>query len=756
MEISKLIADLGKKTKEAELELCNLIKTVDSEALLTIMCTQLLSGSPESSIGDKFGNHPAMLEILAYFCIPKFGENKGKKVSIKETIECYSLLEKCFMGKLFPNDTFIEDSNFDSISTNLKMKSNIVRGSAYASQIEKLIRGILCHFDNWFIKKINISPSRVLEIINCLVDTIENTLNSNLKKSKETGEKLQQSYLSLKNKKNKTEREKKIISMFTSLDTIKQWGFYRKFNKIVPSSMPIDLLNLPLENKVTDEEYQALKSLIGISKENYHTDILLQRYPLIFLNSGKVLITQFTNCLEVIKDRFEKIAKGDNKFYSTRYQKYKAIWSEQETKKLVSKIFPESSIYETLDYPDPDKEKGNAELDIAVDWGPFLIIIEVKAKQFRFESVRGDVGRLRTDIKTNIEEAFNQSLRAIKYIDSVKNPILIERKSKRELTINKEKIKKIYPLSVTLENLGEIATELHKTKELGLFKDKDYPYSVSILDLELITEMELKPEIFLHYIERRLYHLNFSENIKGDELDLIESYLDCRLNNNNIQMDDNNESFNFLSFSGYSNRFDELDMYNRGLIQDKPKFNLSMPPIVEDILVQLSSKNTDKAKWIIFSMLDLDDSLLYELSNCLKEITNVTIPMGRFRRYSFSNDKIVISVVATTFGSLSQLEKNLIFRTKIEKYKRKVDKSIGFGIVVSNNISTNIIDHIEFLEKDWIHDDKLEKEINNEPAFIPASNSKVPGRNDKCFCGSGKKYKKCCLEKVNRNRRILR
>lgn len=30
----------------------------------------------------------------------------------------------------------------------------------------------------------------------------------------------------------------------------------------------------------------------------------------------------------------------------------------------------------------------------------------------------------------------------------------------------------------------------------------------------------------------------------------------------------------------------------------------------------------------------------------------------------------------------------------------------------------------------------------------PYRKEKLPGRNDKCPCGSGKKVKKCCLEKL--------
>jgi hypothetical protein len=52
--------------------------------------------------------------------------------------------------------------------------------------------------------------------------------------------------------------------------------------------------------------------------------------------------------------------------------------------------------------------------------------------------------------------------------------------------------------------------------------------------------------------------------------------------------------------------------------------------------------------------------------------------------------------------------------------------------------------------KNWasfLGDDKWNEMFNPFAAFIeePYIADKAPGRNDPCFCGSGKKYKKCCL-----------
>jgi len=40
------------------------------------------------------------------------------------------------------------------------------------------------------------------------------------------------------------------------------------------------------------------------------------------------------------------------------------------------------------------------------------------------------------------------------------------------------------------------------------------------------------------------------------------------------------------------------------------------------------------------------------------------------------------------------------------------------------------------------------KSLENNMKLQPIRKEKLPGRNDKCPCGSGKKAKKCCLEKL--------
>ena len=158
------------QAEEAENELYELMNGMDTEALLSSMIVQLLSAPAEQLIGDRFGRHPALIEILAVNAIPRFGLNIGKQVNLFESNKCYSLAEKVLIGRMrrVPENSNPSDRP-NTLSDQLLMHSEIVRGSAYPEQTRKEIDEIQGHFDNWFKSKIGITPSKATEIIFLLI-----------------------------------------------------------------------------------------------------------------------------------------------------------------------------------------------------------------------------------------------------------------------------------------------------------------------------------------------------------------------------------------------------------------------------------------------------------------------------------------------------------------------------------------------------------------------------------------------------------
>src|SRR5690606_14441320 len=83
----------------------------------------------------------------------------------------------------------------------------------------------------------------------------------------------------------------------------------------------------------------------------------------------------------------------------------------------------------------------------------------------------------------------------------------------------------------------------------------------------------------------------------------------------------------------------------------------------------------------------------------------------------------------------------------LRKYKSKCNSWLGLG---SFSRSPNLVDYIIYLDEPWFFDENLEKECNDffgtdnlDNRILIGNPSKI-GRNERCPCNSGKKYKKCC------------
>jgi hypothetical protein len=105
-------------------------------------------------------------------------------------------------------------------------------------------------------------------------------------------------------------------------------------------------------------------------------------------------------------------------------------------------------------------------------------------------------------------------------------------------------------------------------------------------------------------------------------------------------------------------------------------------------------------------------------------------------------DDLVVCIIVTSDQPVAVLQKRTEELTVVEKYRRRLSRSIGFGIHLEHQDAP--LQCCAWLEGPWESDPKIEQMLAYEPSARPAQGQKIPGRNEPCFCGSGKKFKKCC------------
>ncbi len=467
------------------------------------------------------------------------------------------------------------------------------------------------------------------------------------------------------------------------------------------------------------------------------------RYPLYTLSGEKVLCGAISHALDQLRDSFEQIAAQDARF-ADRYREWRGEWHQHEVVRCMKQIFPAEVVYESLTYPDPDKPSGHtAELDAAVLWEPFLILVEAKSGQFRLESQLGDVGRLRTDLKKNIADAFDQAQRAARYVQSRDECKFVEKHTGRKLVIRKRDVQRTFLITGSLRLLANVATYLAWTNPLHLFAPGEYPWSVSLADLETVAEFCEGPDVFLHYIERRLAAQLADTETVGDEIRLFGAYLKTRLPES-MFFDDHERRVSMITFADFHLKFDEMMEFRRGERNEAPIIRLEVPPSISAILAELRTRRNDpSSRWIAHSVLSLSNNQLRALDHIVSTSRDRWPRFGHFGRGVYCEGGIAICVVTSADTPGSALREQAKRVAVIEKHRRKVNKTVCFAIDLCEKRRPFLT--ALWLEGKWAPDEDLDRLVA-EDAPIPVG--KLPPVNDPCFCGSGKKFKKCCRRRV--------
>ncbi|WAM24123.1 YecA family protein [Myxococcus sp. NMCA1] len=301
-------------------------------------------------------------------------------------------------------------------------------------------------------------------------------------------------------------------------------------------------------------------------------------------------------------------------------------------------------------------------------------------------------------------------------------------------------------MTVSLHQLTNLTTQLSQLEPLGLFKSNDYPYSVSEADLEIISEFFPTPDIFLHYIEKRLEVHRLSARVSGDELDLFGAYLDTRFVNRQL-WDDPTHNINGFFLDGYSAQFDQWAFARWRNLGRLPDIQLRVPSEALDFLIQLKDINTPDARRAAKSILELSNSALTLFSQSIQKIILSPPPPGTTRSFSSNIEGTLVCLVCSAAPPPPGLSEQLLYRASLEDYRIKSRRTLGFGLAI-NDKKTTIID-IFVREEPWRQDPQMDAFLASDRAN-PLPGSIMPKRNDPCFCGSGLKHKRCCLSRIRR------
>lgn len=742
-------SEMAKKAQErlesAKVAFEKALEGIDARSVFAIYALTRMTGVHAGKEHEYQRPAAAAVELAAWLLFPHFG--KGGVTDGARVEEVVKLIEGYQSAYMFVEMAPADSAGFDELDSHLRCQTGTVRGSSYGIQLLNRIKVTLGHFEDDFRDAIGIGPLRTLDLFSAILAQTEENVNG-----------LRTRFHELK------KEEAQIIEDQADNGDTDQDALQRVHRALQANAdgwcgdwIPTRAQITNRVDELSTREWVSFAEILGLttdSVKDIERIVDIQDRPIYFPDSERAFFVHDTSVLDAIFTHFDDYARGYRPLLN-RYVDHTSTWMEDTIADQMRRLFPESCVIQSACFADPNNPGGETEADVVVVWGPFLLVIEAKGKRVSRQAMRGGGGKgLKSAVQQNIQAAFFQARRVVKVLDGKGSITFKEKETGRTVSVSSGDLHRVMPISVTLQHLHGIATQLAVTQQLGLFKGNAFPWSVSIDDLDVITRFATSPDAFLHYIERRTAHQGLGVRLQADELDLFGTYLDNRLHPSIYEEREeltDHDVHQMMWISGGEERFEPY--YLAELWGEEPptgQIKLDIPIRIEEILGELRSRDDDHARWIAFALLGLSDEALYGIHNLIDSSRNTPRPTRGLNRRTIKVEGITINVM--TYWNLSQEEvtEQVSMRSEIEQYRARSSVSVSFAIDLARQGAFALA---LWSERAWKYEKEMEKVLDKEKQrprvlALPKGAPKI-GRNDPCPCGSEMKFKKCCIDNMN-------
>ncbi|MEU4643376.1 hypothetical protein [Micromonospora sp. NPDC023814] len=283
----------------------------------------------------------------------------------------------------------------------------------------------------------------------------------------------------------------------------------------------LDLFTTPLVQRPSAEV--ALEFFQGRSP--------LRVRPILRDPDGSFVVVHGGLLIPAIRERVEEALRFDQRAWDV-YSKHRGQYVEQAAADLIVAHLPGCVSHLGLEYfvPATGVETEPARYTKVVEGDGLLIcddvaiIIESKAVALRAQSRTGDPLRLRQDLRRIVTEAANQSER-------LRRRILDDGglRLRDQNWLDLSGVREVHAIAVSLEDLSGIATVTSDLVAAGLLTDSALPWTVSLHDLRIISELIDRPAELLLYLRRRTEPDITRRFHAVDELDFYLHFLAAKL-----------------------------------------------------------------------------------------------------------------------------------------------------------------------------------------------------------------------------------
>ena len=411
----------------------------------------------------------------------------------------------------------------------------------------------------------------------------------------------------------------------------------------------------------------------------------------------------FRNILEILESMIKE--KNQN-YYSKTFLKKKAKLLEEISLYYLSNIMPKASIYgELFYYIEQDGEKIKYETDGLIIFDENLLILEAKSHKLTLSAKRGSVLRIEKTVKNIIDDAYNQGIRCKRYIIDNIQAEFFDKDNKKILTLEAKNFRSIYIINTTYENLSHLSVKLHNLKNFNLIEGKEWPWTVFINDLRIISEIVECPSIFLLYLQRRIKMNDLELLTNSDELDFFMFFLKTGLYFEDFNISKNQK----VSLFGMTDELDRYYLYIQGDVKEAEKPVFKIPNFYKKIVYVIEELGKKGFTQATISLLSIDAEDRKKFSALITRYKKLSFKTGKDYKFFFYYKKPSLGLLFITRTNLARKDWTSVQEyLELMIYKFKLRTTIMYKFLFDNE--SDVIPKINFklYEEEWKFNPKLD------------------------------------------------
>lgn len=529
-------------------------------------------------------------------------------------------------------------------------------------------------------------------------------------------------------------------------------------NDVFAKILEYDLFNLRIVANFSEKLLEKLSYSIGENidfgkgRKAYCPTKKLPVYEKPFLKyEDNYYCFEIQTLYDNIYRNIEKIILEDNPSYKDKWNKIQGRICHEITTNLFKKILPRALYLENNYY----LYEGNwTENDLLIIFDKIALIVEIKAGKFKTKSPFTDFINYKQSVIKLLEEPINQALRIERLLARDSKIIFYDNNKKSDNNIKyileQSKIEKIFLCSISLDNFNIVANNIPLLKEAGFKIPHNLPiWGLSIDELRVYSHLfEQESLTFLHFLQKRVEASNAPEINLNDELDHLALYFEFNdyIKHTKDLIKQNNVTG--ITYFDYIKAIDDYFIKQERYFKEEkklPKPKQKMSEKLKELICSIQRKEQEGCSHVTSSMLDFSGVGREYLIHLLKTVLSKQFTTKRLQHINIIDVSVFCLKDNNTICTQKDMDDFVYASMLIAHQPQRYCLKIYFDS--ENRIyDTDIQKYsIEINQENKIKYANLITALMNGRKMKQLEYKKKIGRNDLCPCGSGRKYKKCCL-----------